>query len=93
MVEITKMSSKGQVVIPARIRDELRLEEGSRLLVDRSGSAIILKKLSIPEALGEFDKIVKRGEQFARKKGIKSEEDLVKIVHERRKKRRAEGSS
>lgn len=91
MAEITKISSKGQVVIPMKIRRELDLEEGSRFVVDRSGQMIILRKLSIPEALAEFDKIVKIGSKYAEKKGIKCEEDFVRIIHERRKKTRAEG--
>lgn len=93
MVEITKISSKGQVVIPMRIRQELKLEEGNRFVVDKSGQTIILRKLSIPEALGEFKKIAEEGEKIASAHGIKSEEDFVRIIHERRKKRRAESSS
>ena len=93
MIEITKMSSKGQVVIPVRIREELGLEDGSRFVVSRTDSAIVLKKLSIPEAFEEFDKLTKEGEKHAKAKGIKSEEDIVRIIHEGRKKRKMENSS
>jgi len=87
MVEMAKMSSKGQVVIPARIRDELKLEDGSRFIVDRTGSAIVFKRINVSDALESFDKLVKKGTEIVKKKGVKSEEDFVKIVHERRKKR------
>jgi len=93
MAEITKISSKGQVVIPARLRKELGLEEGNRFVVDSAGSTIVLRKLSVPDALEEFDKIARKGEQFAMRKRIKSEEDFNKIVHERRKKRHFQSSS
>lgn len=43
-VAITKMSSKGQVVIPASMRSNL--PEGERLLIIRDGGRIILKPLS-----------------------------------------------
>jgi len=43
-VAITKMSSKGQVVIPASMRADL--PEGEMLLVIRDGKRIILKPLS-----------------------------------------------
>ena len=43
-VAITKMSSKGQVVIPASMR--ANLPEGERLLVIHDGERIILKPLS-----------------------------------------------
>jgi len=43
-VAITKMSSKGQVVIPASMRTDL--PEGERILIIRDGERIILKPLS-----------------------------------------------
>ena len=43
-VAITKMSSKGQVVIPASMRTDL--PEGERLLIIRDGERIILKPLT-----------------------------------------------
>ena len=43
-VAITKMSSKGQIVIPASMRADL--PEGERLLVIHDGERIILKRLS-----------------------------------------------
>ena len=91
MVEITKISSKGQVVIPVKIREELNLEEGTRLVVSRADNLVVLKKINVEDALKEFDRLTKIGKEFAGKKEIKSEEDIVRIIHERRKKRRAEG--
>ena len=41
-VEMTRLSSKGQVVIPSSMRKDLR--EGDRLLVIRKNDEIILKK-------------------------------------------------
>ncbi len=43
-VAITSMSSKGQVVIPVELRDDLL--EGEKLLVMRNKDQIILKKIS-----------------------------------------------
>ena len=40
--ETVTVSSKGQVTIPSRIRRELRIEKGERLLVARDGNAIRL---------------------------------------------------
>ena len=47
-VEITKMSSKGQVVIPSGIREEMRLKEGDALAVTKSGDTLLLKKIKTP---------------------------------------------
>ena len=81
MTEVTKVSSKGQVVIPREIRKTLGLKEGSRLAVDNLNNVIIMKKVDIEDLKREFKKLTKRGEKFAKEKGILNEEDVVKIIH------------
>lgn len=44
-MEITKISSKGQVVIPKKIRNELGIKEGSILIVDKVDDAIVMKNI------------------------------------------------
>ena len=46
-VEITKMTSKGQVVIPQDIRRDKGLKEGEKFLVYDMGDNIILKKIEV----------------------------------------------
>ena len=46
IINITKMSSRGQVVIPLDARENIN--EGDKLIVIRQGDEIILKK-SLPE--------------------------------------------
>jgi AbrB family looped-hinge helix DNA binding protein len=43
---VSQMSTKGQVVIPARLREELGLAPGTQLTVEREGNAIILRPLT-----------------------------------------------
>lgn len=45
-IETTKMSSRGQVVIPLDLRKDIN--EGDKLIIIRKGDEIVLKK-SIPE--------------------------------------------
>ena len=45
-IDTTKMSSRGQVVIPLEMRKDIK--EGERLIVIRKNDEIVLKK-SIPE--------------------------------------------
>lgn len=68
-VAITKVSSKGQVVIPQEIRTEANFREGEKLLVYGNKSMVILKKMESPEK--EFRKLAAFGEKFARKNKIK----------------------
>ena len=47
IIDTTKMSSRGQVVIPLDMREDIK--EGDKLIVIRKDNEIILKK-SIPES-------------------------------------------
>ena len=46
-MEITKISSKGQIVIPQKIRNELNIVEGSVLGIEKMKDMIILKKIDM----------------------------------------------
>ena len=85
MTELTTVSTKGQVVIPSHIREELELEEGSRLVVSRMEDFILLKKINIPDPKKEFERLAAFGRAHAKKLGIKSEKDVVRIIHGGRK--------
>ena len=88
MADLTTISTKGQVVIPQHIREELDLEEGSQLVVSRMHDFVVLKKFEIPDLKKEFKELTKIGGKHAKKLGIKSEEDVVRIIHEARKRGR-----
>jgi AbrB family looped-hinge helix DNA binding protein len=51
------MSSRGQVVIPELVRQQLRLEPGTEFIVVAKDDVIVLQRLSVP-AWEEFDAIV-----------------------------------
>ncbi len=44
-IELTKVSSKGQGVIPQNIRDELKLKEGETLAVSAKENLVVLRKV------------------------------------------------
>ncbi len=46
-IEFTTASSKGQVVIPTRIRKKLDIREGSLLAVSSDKDMIVLKKVKV----------------------------------------------
>lgn len=66
----TKMSSKGQVVIPEAIRNALGLEAGSEFVVVAEGDVVILKTIQ-PPPMSEFDDIVAEARRQARDAGMK----------------------
>jgi len=66
----TKLSSKGQVVIPEEIRQRLGLKEGTQFVVVGERDVVILKSIAAP-AIEDFDELVGRARKSARKAGMK----------------------
>ena len=82
MVELatTKMSSKGQVVIPEEIRKRLGLEAGAQFVVVADKDTVIMKAIS-PPAMEEFDSLLAEARKQARKAGMK-QADVESIISE-----------
>jgi len=66
----TKMSSKGQVVIPEEVRNALGLKAGSKFVVVGEGDVVILKVVT-PPSMSEFDDIIQEARRQARQAGMK----------------------
>ncbi len=69
-VATTKMSSKGQIVIPEEIRDRLGLKAGIQFVVIGERDVVILKALS-PPSMSDFDGLVAKARRQARKAKMK----------------------
>ena len=87
MVDIATISTKGQIVIPSHIREELELGEGTQLVISKIEDFVVLKKVNIIDPKEEFKKLTEIGIKHSKKLGIKSEEDVVRIIHESRKRK------
>ncbi len=70
MVATTKLSSKGQVVIPEDVRNALGLEPGAQFVVLGDGDVVILKRIETP-VRGEFRALAARARRHARRAGLK----------------------
>ena len=66
----TRMSSKGQVVIPEDIRKRLGFKAGSQFVVVGEKDVVILKAIS-PPSMGEFDALIAETRKQAKQAGIK----------------------
>ena len=82
-VATTKLSSKGQVVIPEEIRKRLGLEPGDQFVVVGDGDVVILKTIQTPQ-MAQFDDLVSQARKSARAAGLKRA-DIAKAVSEVRK--------
>ena len=69
-IATTKMSSKGQVVIPENIRDQMHLESGMQFVVIGENDVVILKSIETP-SIDEFDSLISRARKQAKTAGMK----------------------
>jgi len=81
-VATTKMSSKGQVVIPEGIRKSLHLEAGTQFVVLGEGDVVVLKTIS-PPSVGEFDSVIQRARAQAEEAGM-SPDDVLQAIDDSR---------
>ena len=64
-IKTTRMSTKGQVVIPQEIRESLGLETSDELVVAYNKDTIILRKLTLEDVIKEADIDLERGQVFS----------------------------
>jgi AbrB family looped-hinge helix DNA binding protein len=85
-VSTTKMSSKGQVVIPENIRKQLNLKVGAQFVVVGEKDVVILKNIS-PPSLDEFDDLIAEARKRGKQAGIQKRDisDAILKVRERKK--------
>ena len=83
-IEVTSISSRGQIVIPQNLRDKLKIREGEKFVVIGEDNTIILRKLEMPSFKG-FDKLLAKTREFAKKNELK-EMNVEQAVRNARKK-------
>jgi len=75
----TKMSSKGQVVIPEGIRKRLGLKAGAQFVVVGDKDVVILKAIT-PPSMEDFDALISEARRQARKTGMKRSDITAAIT-------------
>jgi AbrB family looped-hinge helix DNA binding protein len=80
-VSTTKMSSKGQVVIPENIRRNLNLKAGAQFIVVGDKDVVILKSITSP-SIEEFGELIAKARIDGKKAGLKKAdiEEVIKKV-------------
>ena len=82
MLATTKMSSKGQVVIPEDIRKRLNLAAGTQFVVTGKDDVVILKAITEP-SLDEFESLIQEARAQAKQAGLKKS-DITNAVSKAR---------
>jgi AbrB family looped-hinge helix DNA binding protein len=82
MLDVAKISIKGQVTIPVEIRTKLKLKGGDKLVfIEKGGDIVLMNSNRI--AFEEFQRDMSG---VAEKAGLYSEQDVVALVKEVRSK-------
>ena len=79
----TKMSSKGQIVIPEDIRKRMGLKSGVQFVVVAKNDVVILKTITQP-SMNEFDQLISEARKQAKKTGMKKS-DITAAIQKVRK--------
>jgi AbrB family looped-hinge helix DNA binding protein len=72
------MSSRGQVVIPENVRNDLGLKAGDEFVVLAQDDTVILKGIHKP-SMAEFDTLIKRTRRQAKLAGLRRA-DVAKAI-------------
>ncbi len=80
----TRMSSKGQVVIPEDVRKELGLAPGTQFVVLGENDVVILKTIAHP-SMKDFDSLIRRARRRARSAGMKRADVSKAVTRARRR--------
>jgi len=79
ILEVTSVSTRGQVVIPNDIRDNMNLKPGTKMIIIQEGDNILLKPIKTPR-MSQFDKIIAIGDKVRNELNLK-ESDVDKAIN------------
>lgn len=77
--EVTTVTSKGQITIPSKLRDQFGLEQGTKLMVVPTEYGLVLKKVDLP-SIEEFQRRVENRADAS----DMSLDEVTPLVHEAR---------
>jgi len=82
-LEVTSLSTKGQVVIPQEIRNKLGLKPGTKMIVIQERDNILLKPITLPKK-EQFKKLISLGDKIRDSLNLE-EGDIEKAIKAVRK--------
>jgi len=78
--EITTVTSKGQITIPSRLREEFGFDRGTKLMVVPTENGLVLKKIELPSVEEFQQRVEERDGEIDL-----SMEEIDDLVHEARR--------
>ncbi|MCW5590157.1 MAG: AbrB/MazE/SpoVT family DNA-binding domain-containing protein [Legionellales bacterium] len=88
LLATTKMSSRGQIVVPEEFREKMRLEPGTQFMVLSEGDALIFKIIA-PPPKEDLTALLANVRKQTKEVGIKKEEinDVIESARKLTKKK------
>ena len=83
MAMITAMSTRGQIVLPKKLRSALNLDAGTKFVVFSDQGNILLKPITEPK-LSDFEAVLEQANRWAKENGLQ-ESDIDRAVRAVRK--------
>lgn len=83
-LELTRLSERGQIVIPTELRKSMKLKEGERFIVTGLGDTIILRKLELSHERLRLKRLIRESSEKARRSGF-TEKEVEKLIEKARK--------
>lgn len=77
--KVATVTSKGQITIPSRLRDEFGFEEGTKLMVVPTEYGLVLKKIELPSVSEFQERVAERTEETEL-----SLDEVTRLVHDAR---------
>ena len=91
--EIATVGTKGQIVIPKRMRKELKITTNTKVAVYKKGNKLVVAKLEVPPLGDELKELFKEiDKQYRGKRRPTEKEILAEIQAYRKAKRAAQGA-
>jgi AbrB family looped-hinge helix DNA binding protein len=87
--EVAVVGTKGQIVIPQRLRKALNITPKTKLVVYRKGDKMVVTKLKVSPLGDELNDLFKEIDKQNKSKDKPTEEEILEIIRECRVEKRA----
>lgn len=84
VLDMTRLSEKGQIVIPNELRKEMGLRAGTRFIVMGLEDTIVLRRLELSQERIRLKRLLGRSRKMAEKVGF-TEKEVDRLIHSFRK--------
>ena len=83
-LDFTRLSEKGQIVIPSQMRKKMKLKEGTRFVILILDDTIVLRKLELSQEKTRLKQLLTKSREKAERFGF-SQKEIEQLIKSSRK--------